>query len=122
MEIAGFLRSSGRSNETHVSVASAYMLCSVLDTFETFCLKILSQLLTGGPNSPFHQALIESNLGSSYTRSVGYITCGIHPFFVVGVQDVAQSKVDDVGAAVMKTFEKCAKTGFGRSRVRPGVL
>ncbi|CAG0922806.1 unnamed protein product, partial [Notodromas monacha] len=174
MEIASFLRQNGNKDETHVSVAMAYMLCQsglgssytrsigyvmcgmhpyfvvgaqdvaeskveatlevirktldkaakngfgksrVTDSFDNFCLKILAQLLTGGPNSPFHQSLIESGLGSSYTRSIGYVMCGMHPYFVVGAQDVAESKVEATLEVIRKTLDKAAKNGFGKSRV-----
>ena len=41
------------------------------DPFEAFTLGLISALLVSGPNSPFYQALIESNIGSDYSPVVG---------------------------------------------------
>ncbi len=46
---------------------------SITDTFEAFILSLLSSLMISGPNSPFYKALIEPEIGSDFSSSVGYV-------------------------------------------------
>ncbi len=49
------------------------MCFSITDTFEAFILSLLSSLMISGPNSPFYKALIEPEIGSDFSSSVGYV-------------------------------------------------
>lgn len=42
------------------------------DSYETFTLEILSELLFTGPNSPFYKNLIASGIAPSYAPMTGY--------------------------------------------------
>ncbi len=42
------------------------------DPVTAFSLAMLSSLLIDGPSAPIYKALIDSNVGSSYTTNSGY--------------------------------------------------
>lgn len=65
---------------SHIVAIYAILRCryilpcfSVCDTYESSVLSLLSSLLVSGENSPFYQSLIESNIGSGYAPTTGYV-------------------------------------------------
>lgn len=63
------------------------------DIYETFCLKILSSLLTDGHSSPLYQKLIESGLGDDFTVNSGMDSTTSKNFFTIGLQGLKDVKV-----------------------------
>ena len=53
------------------TIAVSYLVCDIEDSYETFVLRVLSELLTDGPNAPLYQSLIESGLGSAFSPVTG---------------------------------------------------
>ena len=58
---------TGNSN----TIAVSYLLSPIDDMYETFVLRVLSELLVDGPSAPFYCALIESGLGSAFSPVTG---------------------------------------------------
>ena len=72
-------------NKQH-KISVSFMLDAIKDPFESFTMGILSSLMVVGPNSPFYQALIESNIGSQYSPICGCDLNTKNPSFGVGLQ------------------------------------
>ncbi len=53
------------------TLAASYLTCDIGDTYETFVLQILGELLVGGSSAPFYRSLLESGLGSSFAPATG---------------------------------------------------
>ena len=60
---------SGASN----TIAMSFLTCPIEDTYETFVLRVVSELLTDGPSAPFYKSLIESGLGKSFSPMSGNV-------------------------------------------------
>ena len=58
------------------------------DSYETFKLEILSELLFQGPNSPFYKKVIQSGIAPSFAPGVGYNCSFRQGTFTVGVQGI----------------------------------
>jgi Zn-dependent M16 (insulinase) family peptidase len=46
-------------------------VCDISDVYESFVMKIVSELLVEGPNAPFYRTLIEADLGTGFSPSTG---------------------------------------------------
>ena len=58
---------SGASN----TFAMSYLVTPIDQTYESFVLRVLSELLLVGPSAPFYKALIESGLGQAFSPVTG---------------------------------------------------
>lgn len=105
--------------QTKVSIS--FLTNMVSDSFETFAMRILSYLLIDGQASPFHKALIDSNLGSEYAASTGYDTTTENSSFSIGLQGISKDDVEKVKSIVSKTFEDVMKTGFDEARIESAI-
>ncbi|OAX83403.1 mitochondrial presequence protease [Emergomyces africanus] len=76
------------------------------DIVETFSVGILSSLLLDGYGSPMYKALVESEIGSSFTPNTGLDTSGKIPIFSEKVQSV---------------FQEFSASGFNDEKVK-GIL
>ena len=47
------------------------LVTPIEQTYESFVLRVLSELLVEGPSAPFYQALIESGLGQAFSPVTG---------------------------------------------------
>ena len=68
---------SGASN----TFAMSYLVTPIEQTYESFVLRVLSELLVEGPSAPFYQALIESGLAQAFSPVTGkFLYCFFHLF------------------------------------------
>ena len=51
---------------------------SVADPFEQYTMSLVSGLLLDGEKAPFYRALLEPNIGSSYSPDLGYASCPLY--------------------------------------------
>ncbi|KAK2794062.1 Mitochondrial presequence protease [Emmonsiellopsis sp. PD_5] len=91
------------------------------DIVETFSLGILSSLLLDGYGSPLYRALVESEIGSSFTPNTGLDTSGKVPVFSVGVNGVSEKDAALVKEKVQNVFQESLATGFNDQKVQ-GIL
>ena len=49
----------------------SYLVTPIEQTYESFVLRVLSELLVEGPSAPLYQALIESGLGQAFSPVTG---------------------------------------------------
>uniref|UniRef100_A0A8C1EI87 Presequence protease, mitochondrial n=1 Tax=Cyprinus carpio carpio TaxID=630221 RepID=A0A8C1EI87_CYPCA len=68
------------------TLCMSYLLGDITDTFEAFTLSLLSSLMISGPNSPFYKALIEPEIGSDFSSSVGFDGSTRQASFTIGLQ------------------------------------
>jgi hypothetical protein len=98
-------------------VALAYLTNKITDAYESFVMSFLGMLLTGGPNSPMYQALIDSNIGSSYSPYTGYDASNRESLFSVGLMGVKTEDAKLVTDIIEKTLAKAAQEGFPQERI-----
>lgn len=94
-------------------------LCNPLADLQTkFNMKVLASLLLDGPASPFHQSLIDSNIGSEYAAGTGYDSSSPLTSLSVGLQGISEEDVERVEALIMNTFRE-ARVGkhFSQDRI-----
>ncbi|PGH05417.1 mitochondrial presequence protease [Blastomyces parvus] len=91
------------------------------DIVETFSMGILSSLLLDGYGSPMYKALVESEIGSSFTPNTGLDTSGRVPIFSVGVNGVAEKDIAMVKEKVQNVFQEFSAAGFNDEKVK-GIL
>jgi Zn-dependent M16 (insulinase) family peptidase len=111
----------GADEEQQVRVSVSFLVNNITDPFETLSLSVLSSLLLQGPNSPMHQALIESNIGMDYAPSTGYEPHSREATFGIGLQGIAEADVDRVVELIEATLRDAARDGFSRERIE-GLL
>lgn len=85
------------------------------DVYETFCLKILSNLLTDGHSSPLYKALIETGLGDDFSVNSGMESMTASNFFTIGLQGL--QSIEELENEVIKVLEKHSEEGFEDSKI-----
>eukprot|EP01127_Copromyxa_protea_P016926 TRINITY_DN5118_c0_g1_i1.p1 TRINITY_DN5118_c0_g1~~TRINITY_DN5118_c0_g1_i1.p1 ORF type:complete len:1008 (-),score=294.23 TRINITY_DN5118_c0_g1_i1:45-3068(-) len=98
-------------------VAVGFLLNKNTDQLTTLSLSLLQTLLMTGPNSPFYQSLIESNLGSNYSPYAGYDSSAREAVFSIGLQGVDAKDTQTIEDLIFKTFEEVAENGFPKERI-----
>uniref|UniRef100_A0A673M937 Presequence protease, mitochondrial n=1 Tax=Sinocyclocheilus rhinocerous TaxID=307959 RepID=A0A673M937_9TELE len=78
------------------TLCMSYLLGDITDTFEAFILSLLSSLMISGPNSPFYKALIEPEIGSDFSSSVGFDGSTRQASFTIGLQGMAEDDTETV--------------------------
>ncbi|XP_013777070.1 presequence protease, mitochondrial-like [Limulus polyphemus] len=107
--------------DKQTTVCKSYMLNDITDTYDSFTLNVLGNLLVDGPNAPFYRALIESGLGSDYSPVVGFDSHTRQSSFSVGLCGLYEKDVDTVIQIIDNTFHQVLKEGFPTSRIE-GIL
>lgn len=85
------------------------------NVYETFCLKLLANLLTDGHSSPLYQALIESGLGDDFTVNSGMDSTTAANFFTIGLQGL--SSLEELEKVLTETLQKYSETGFEDTKI-----
>ncbi|KAM8967302.1 presequence protease, mitochondrial [Pelodytes ibericus] len=106
---------SDPAKQTMVSVS--FLLCPITDSSESFTLSLLSSLLIDGPNSPFYKALIEANLGTSFSPGTGYNEYTRDTYFSIGLQGIAADDIETVKDIIGKTINEVIEKGFDSERI-----
>ncbi|XP_015916977.1 presequence protease, mitochondrial isoform X2 [Parasteatoda tepidariorum] len=102
-------------------ISQSFLLNKITNTYESFALSILANLLTDGPSAPFYQNLIETGIGPDFSPATGYMSHFKQSVFSVGVREIAEGDVDRVKDVIASTFDEVIKTGFPEKRIK-GVL
>ena len=95
----------------------SYLLADINDSYETFVLQILSELLTGGPNSPFYRHLLEPNIGTGFSPVTGFDSHTKDTTLTIGLQGIKSEDVDKVLGIISSTFHEVARDGFPTERI-----
>uniref|UniRef100_A0A8C1Y1X8 Presequence protease, mitochondrial n=1 Tax=Cyprinus carpio TaxID=7962 RepID=A0A8C1Y1X8_CYPCA len=89
----------------------------ITDTFEAFTLSLLSSLMISGPNSPFYKALIEPEIGSDFSSSVGFDGSTRQASFTIGLQGMAEDNTETVKHIIAQTIDDIVATGFEEEQI-----
>ncbi|SCW02805.1 LAFE_0F14664g1_1 [Lachancea fermentati] len=89
------------------------------DTYDTFLLKVLGNLLMDGHSSPMYQKLIETGLGYEFSVNSGVESTTASNFFTVGVQG-CRSK-DELETTVKSIFADCLKKPFESKKIEATI-
>ncbi|KAL0277830.1 UNVERIFIED_CONTAM: hypothetical protein PYX00_004977 [Menopon gallinae] len=101
------------ADETKQSnIAISHLCCSITDIDECFILKIISELLTSGPNSSFYKTLIEPNIGSGFSPVTGFEGETRDTYFTVGLQGVSPEDFPRIIKIFDDTIDNVIKNGF----------
>lgn len=103
--------------QAQTSLTVSYMLANIDDTFETFVLQILGELLMSGPNSPFYKSLLESQLGSQFSPSAGFDSHTRNTTFTIGLQGIIAEDVDKIIEVIDQTIDTVIEEGFPKERI-----
>ncbi|QEU62120.1 Cym1 [Kluyveromyces lactis] len=86
------------------------------DTYQTFLLKILGNLLLDGHSSPFYQKLIESGLAYDFSVNTGVESQTAANFITIGVQGC--DEVDSIYEVINKVWEEVLQNPFEECRIQ----
>uniref|UniRef100_A0A8C4PXV8 Pitrilysin metalloproteinase 1 n=1 Tax=Eptatretus burgeri TaxID=7764 RepID=A0A8C4PXV8_EPTBU len=89
----------------------------ITDSFESFTLSLLGSLLVSGPNAPFYQALIEAQIGSDFTPTIGYEGNTKDGVFSVGLQGLGEGDSATVVDVIDQVIAQVVESGFTDERV-----
>uniref|UniRef100_A0A8C1EJW2 Presequence protease, mitochondrial n=1 Tax=Cyprinus carpio carpio TaxID=630221 RepID=A0A8C1EJW2_CYPCA len=99
------------------TLCMSYLLGDITDTFEAFTLSLLSSLMISGPNSPFYKALIEPEIGSDFSSSVGFDGSTRQASFTIGLQGMAEDNTETVKHIIAQTIDDIVATGFEEEQI-----
>lgn len=85
------------------------------DTYQTFLLKILGNLLLDGHSSPFYKKLIESGLAYDFSVNTGVESQTAANFVTIGVQGCAE--VDSIYETIDKVWKEVLEQPFEGTRI-----
>jgi len=89
-----------------------WMGCPSTDIVESFCISIMTSLLTSGYGSPFYQGLIESGLGTNFSPNSGYDTSGRIGIFSVGLDGMKSDDVPGLKQTIQRILQDKAHEAF----------
>ena len=91
-------------------------LCNdvVKDSYESFCLHIMSNLMFDGPASAFYKNIIEAGVAPAFASGVGYDMTTKEGTFGIGVSNIKINKenIGKVEKAIQDTLEQLIKEGI----------
>uniref|UniRef100_A0A673M1Z3 Presequence protease, mitochondrial n=1 Tax=Sinocyclocheilus rhinocerous TaxID=307959 RepID=A0A673M1Z3_9TELE len=99
------------------TLCMSYLLGDITDTFEAFILSLLSSLMISGPNSPFYKALIEPEIGSDFSSSVGFDGSTRQASFTIGLQGMAEDDTETVKHIIAQSIDDIIATGFEEEQI-----
>jgi hypothetical protein len=106
------------SEDRQYKTSTSWLMGDSTNIVETFSTGILSSLLLDGYGSPMYRALIETELGSSFTPNTGLDPSSRLPIFSVGVNGVREEDVPKVNEAIRNVFQQSVSNGFSDEKVQ----
>ena len=108
----------GAAFEKQNQIAIGFLMTDITDTYETFLMSILAELLVKGPNSYFYKTLIEPNISGGYNQLTGFDSTIKDTMFVVGLQDLTVDDFDKVIKIFDQTIDQVIENGFEESHIQ----
>eukprot|EP00163_Fabomonas_tropica_P030677 TRINITY_DN7048_c0_g1_i2.p1 TRINITY_DN7048_c0_g1~~TRINITY_DN7048_c0_g1_i2.p1 ORF type:complete len:1055 (+),score=80.82 TRINITY_DN7048_c0_g1_i2:224-3388(+) len=106
--------SSDRDQQLTVIVST---LCNnILDSYETLSMNLLTYLLTNGPSSPMHEAVVATGLGVEHSIT-GYVTDRRESSLAFGYAEVSSDNADKVETVIHETLQQVCREGFPSDRI-----
>lgn len=101
--------------ERQLKTSMTWLCGEPQDTYETFLLRVLTNLIMDGQASIFYQRLIESGMGLDFSVNSGLDSASAANFITVGLQGVQD--VDEFRKTVRDIFAEVANGPFNRQRI-----
>ena len=99
------------------TIAVSFLLTDITDLKLSFALQVTAELLTGGPSSPFYQALIEPGYGSNFSPVSGYEDHTRDTNFTISLQNIDIKDSDKIQQVINETIDKVVQEGFDSERI-----
>ncbi|VEN58844.1 unnamed protein product [Callosobruchus maculatus] len=94
------------------TITISLLLSNNTDTYETFLMQFLTELLIKGPNSPFYKSMIEPNFSGGFTPSTGFDTQPKDCIFTIGLQGLKKEQFEQVEKIFDETIASVVENGF----------
>jgi presequence protease len=107
--------------EKQVKVAVGYLLDPNIDSFESFSLSFLCNLLLDEPRGIFYQQLIESGFAPDFASGTGFDSEISQLNFVVGVQGVSKGNAEKTEKIIQECFESISLDGVDQSLINSAL-
>lgn len=98
-------------------ISISLLMTQITNTYDTFLLQFLSELLIKGPNAPFYKSMIEPNFSGGFTRTTGYDTYPKESIFTVGLQALDKAHFERVVSVFDKTIDRVIDEGFDEKHI-----
>lgn len=98
-------------------IAVGYLMSDITDSYETFVLYILTELLVKGPNAFFYKRLVEPNFSGGFNAVTGYDSQIRDTMFVIGLQDLSTTDFLRFEEIVTSTIDEAIEKGFQQEHV-----
>lgn len=98
-------------------ISISLLMTQITNTYDTFLLQFLSELLIKGPNAPFYKSMIEPNFSGGFTRTTGYDTYPKESIFTVGLQALDKKYFERVVDVFDKTIDDVIEKGFDEKHI-----
>lgn len=107
----------GAPFERQNQIAVGYLMSDIKDSYETFVLYILTELLVKGPNSYFYKRLVEPNFSGGFNGVTGFDSQIRDTMFIIGLQDLAPEDFSRFESIVTSTIDEAIEQGFKQEHV-----
>ncbi|KAH3660022.1 hypothetical protein OGAPHI_007227 [Ogataea philodendri] len=87
------------------------------DIYESFVMKMLSNLLMDGHSSPLYQDLIEAGIGSDFSINSGFDSMTDVNMFSIGLQGMSKEAADALPETIGTAIRKSLGAGFGKDKI-----
>jgi Zn-dependent M16 (insulinase) family peptidase len=108
----GLFNASSQPTETSLhaqkkNVMSFHWRCGPQsDKKESQRMSLVGALLTDGPSSPFHKALIASGVAPEYSPATGFVGNYSQTFFSLGISNSDSSRNEDASSIIVSQLER----------------
>ncbi|GMM29889.1 Cym1 protein [Martiniozyma asiatica (nom. inval.)] len=116
-EISGPLDPMLPSDEQYKSSLTWYA-GNPTDIYDSFLLKVVSNLLMDGHSSPLYQKLIESGVGSDFTINTGADSMTAMNLFTIGLSGLTKEKLNNLEKTIIDALKDVQKIGFSDVKVK----
>lgn len=116
-EISCRFDNMGAPIEKQNQIAVGYLMSDITDSYETFVLYILTELLVKGPNAYFYKRLVEPNFSGGFNGVTGFDSQIKDTMFIVGLQDLAAEDFARFESLVASTIDEAIEQGFQQDHV-----
>jgi presequence protease len=98
-------------------VSLSWIVGESSDLSNTYLWSVLSHLLTDGHSSPFHKALIDTQIGVDFAVNTGLDTTPAKNIFTIGLQGMEEANIEVFKKTVNKVLSDIVEHGIPKERI-----
>ncbi|KAL9656401.1 hypothetical protein ABK040_005167 [Willaertia magna] len=103
---------NNKNGNKNIKLAIGYLLTKKEDTYESFVMNFICNLLLDEPRGIFYKNLIASGIAPDFSPSSGYDSSTGDSIFSVGVQNISEEQIEQVITIIRNTFLEVYKNGI----------